>query len=111
MLRNDPLSAAEIGVDVDGKARDPVLMSPIRTNEELWAEIDRFITALRLRHEEDLANEVERALQSNMGLTDGWHTMLDGLVAARSSGCGHLTTEEEAKLDEIVAAVRDALRR
>ena len=99
------------GVDVDGVARDPVLMAPISTTEELWARIEGLIDALRLRSEGDLADEVERALRSNTGLTDGWHMMLDGLVAARSSGERRLTADERAEMDEIIDAVQKALTR
>jgi hypothetical protein len=83
----------------------------IRTNDELWARIETLITILRQRREQDLANQVENALRSNTGLTDGWHLMLDGLVAARSAGQARLTAEERAELDEIVNAVRRAVSR
>jgi hypothetical protein len=87
------------------------IVGKIRTNDELWARIRRLMTALRQRREEDLANEIEDALRSNTGLTDGWHLMLDGLVAAQSSGQARFTAEEQAELEEIIDAVREALRR
>jgi hypothetical protein len=83
----------------------------IRTNDELWARIETLITVLRQRREHDLANQVEDALRSNTGLTDGWHLMLRGLVAARSAGQARLTAEERAELDAIVNAVRRAVSR
>ena len=86
-------------------------MLPITTNEELWARIESLIDSLKLRDQGDIAKEVERALRTNMGLTDGWHEMLDGLVAARASGQGRLTAEERAELDELINAVRTALAR
>ncbi len=51
-------------------------MVKIRTNDELWARIETLITVLRQRREQDLANQVENALRSNTGLTDGWHLLL-----------------------------------
>ena len=86
-----------------------MLVAPIRTNEELWARIEALIGGLRLRDEEDLADEVERALHANAGLTDGWQLMLDGLVAARSSGEVRLSSEERTELAEIIDATRMAL--
>ena len=86
-------------------------MMPITTNEDLWARIESLIDSLKLRDQGDIAKEVERALRANMGLTDGWHEMLDGLVAARASGEGRLTAEERAELDELINAVRTALAR
>jgi len=86
-------------------------MTPIGTNEELWARIDGLIEVLRSRDEEELADNVEQARRSNMGLTDGWHSMLDGLVAARSSGESRLRQQERAELNEIIDATRRALTR
>jgi hypothetical protein len=56
-----------------GRPATLLLIAAITSNEELWARTEGWIQALRLRGEADLANQVERALRSNTGLTDGWH--------------------------------------
>ena len=86
-------------------------MDTITTTEELWERIRRLIAALRRRGGENIATQIEQALRSNTGLTDGWSLMLDGLTTARTHGEAHLTIEERAELDRIIDAVRNALQR
>jgi hypothetical protein len=84
------------------------LVEQWKSDAEAWTRMLPLIQALRLRGEEDLATDVARALRSNTG-PDGRHMMLDGLVAARSSGEGRLTADERADLDEFIEAVQQAL--
>ena len=112
MFGNDARAGSiDLALTRTGEPATLCLVAPIRTNEELWARIEALIGGLRLRDEEDLAAEVERALRANAGLTDGWHLMLEGLVAARSSGEARLSSEERTDLDEIIHATRRALTR